>query len=72
MSARYIYECSVCQGPVSKTPCVKPPEEIKVGKRGEDKKSKKKVEYAGLGGWRCDNCGAGKPVTRRLRGEENG
>jgi DNA-directed RNA polymerase subunit RPC12/RpoP len=69
MSARYIYVCAGCQGPVSKTPCVKPPEEVKVGKRGEDKKSKKKYDYAGLHGWKCNNCGAGVKITRRMNNE---
>jgi hypothetical protein len=48
---------------------VKPPEEVKVGKRGEDKKSKKKYDYAGLHGWKCNNCGAGVKITRRMNNE---
>lgn len=67
-STRFDYSCATCSGKVFKTPCEKPPEAApKVGKDGREKKEREhKVEYSGLGGWRCENCGAGIKVKREL------
>lgn len=69
-SQRYVYSCAGCAGNVQKTPCEKPPTPTaKVGKDGREKKEREhKVEYAGLHGWKCNNCGDGVRVNRKMRG----
>jgi len=64
MSPRYFYSCATCGGDVTKTPCIKR-EEIKQEK-GE--KNQRKADYAGLHGWKCNKCGDGVKVARKLRG----
>jgi len=57
------YTCAGCGGTVTKNPCVKPPEEARVGKDGKEKQHKSKFEYSGLHGWSCMNCGHGVKVN---------
>lgn len=70
---RYEYSCATCGGTVFKTPCEKPPTPpTKVGKDGRERKEREQlVEYAGLGGWRCNSCGSGVKINRKLRGATN-
>ena len=73
-SKRYEYSCAGCSGKVFKTPCEKPPTPApQVGKDGREKKEREhKVEYSGLHGWKCDSCGNGVKVNRKLRGANDG
>ena len=68
-SERYEYSCAGCGNAVSKTPCEKPPTPSpQVGKDGREKKEReRKVEYAGLHGWKCLHCGDGVKVKRNLK-----
>lgn len=59
---RRVYRCMKCNGPVSKPPCVAPPAPEK-NVKGQTVVNK--IEYHGLHGWRCDNCGVCK-VTLKL------
>lgn len=53
------YSCATCGGPVNKPACEAPPKpENPKGKHKPQKQAR--VEYHGLGGWRCDSCGPTK------------
>lgn len=48
-----------CDGPVTKPACEAPPKPM--NPKGKHKPQKEvKIQYHGLGGWRCDNCGPAK------------
>ena len=56
-SFRYIYSCAGCGGEVEKlTPC-----------HSEKDKEGHVTDYAGLHGWRCNNCGSGMKIKRVLK-----
>lgn len=57
ISSRYEYSCDKCGGRVEKlTPC-----------HTEKDKDGNTKDYAGLHGWRCEQCGLGVKVKRTLK-----
>jgi hypothetical protein len=69
MKQRRVYSCATCGGHVTKEPCVKSPEPEK-NRKGQ--LVEVKFEYHGLGGWSCENCGAGHRSVTVVRDESGG